>query len=160
MCSGDHQCTVRASVSLVERERFPRYRPGETLHPGIEPLLRQLGVAEAVLTADFLRHEGTWVVWNGKPRFEAFGADASGSWRGFQAWRADFDSILLAQSHACGAEIRQPAHAISAIVRDSRVTGISTTDGPLHASLVVDATGRHRWLARQLGSQFASFHDN
>ena len=62
-------------VVLLERERFPRHRPGETLHPGVEPLFAQLGVAEAVLGAGFTRHLGTWVSWSGPRRFEPFGAD-------------------------------------------------------------------------------------
>jgi len=48
-------------VLLIERSPFPRHRPGETLHPGIEPLLVQLGVWDQVLAANFLRHAGHWV---------------------------------------------------------------------------------------------------
>ena len=64
---------------IIERESFPRHHPGETLHPGIEPLLRQLAVAEEVLSAGFLRHEGNWVQWEGEGRFVPFGADATGT---------------------------------------------------------------------------------
>src|SRR3712207_7880194 len=35
-------------VAVVEAVRFPRPAPGETLHPGVEPLFRQLGVWSAV----------------------------------------------------------------------------------------------------------------
>ncbi len=42
-------------VALLERDKFPRNRPGETLHPGVEPLLGQLGVLEEILNADFIR---------------------------------------------------------------------------------------------------------
>ena len=35
-------------VVLLEREQFPRHRPGETLLPGVEPIFAQLGVAEAI----------------------------------------------------------------------------------------------------------------
>ena len=34
------------SVILLERDRPGREAPGETLHPGIEPLLVQLGIAD------------------------------------------------------------------------------------------------------------------
>jgi hypothetical protein len=45
------------------------------LHPGVEPLLGRLGVADEVLAAGFLRHEGHWVTWAGPRRFAAFGRD-------------------------------------------------------------------------------------
>ena len=57
------------SVTLVERDPFPREHPGETLHPGVEPLFEQLGVSEEVRAAGFLRHEGNWVEWGAPPRF-------------------------------------------------------------------------------------------
>src|SRR5262245_43905623 len=80
-------------VTLIERDAEPRLRPGEALHPGIEPLLARLGVLDAVLAADFLRHEGYWVTWGAEEsHFVAFGSDASGLWRGFQAWRPTFDA--------------------------------------------------------------------
>src|SRR5262245_45418720 len=50
---------------LAERELFPRAHPGEALHPGTESLLRQVGVVEEVLAADFPQHEGHWVQWGG-----------------------------------------------------------------------------------------------
>ena len=40
-------CAVRnLRVILLEREVSARERPGETLHPGAEPLLAQLGFAD------------------------------------------------------------------------------------------------------------------
>src|SRR4051812_25973082 len=66
------------SVILLERETFPRAHPGETLHPGIEPLLRRLGVLEEVQSAGFLRQKGNRVKWGGAMRFESFGADEHG----------------------------------------------------------------------------------
>jgi 2-polyprenyl-6-methoxyphenol hydroxylase-like FAD-dependent oxidoreductase len=47
-------------VVVIERERFPRHRPGETLPPGVEPIFAQLGVTEAIAAVGFTRHSGTW----------------------------------------------------------------------------------------------------
>src|SRR5690242_6812808 len=58
-------------VVLLERELFPRDRLGESLHPGFETLLEQLGVLDAVLAAGFLRFDGNWVEWKGTTSFEA-----------------------------------------------------------------------------------------
>ena len=74
------------SVCLVERDQFPRDRPGETLHPGVQPLLALLGVEAEVLAAGFLRHPGIWVGWNDKPNFQAFGHDVAGFLRHPGIW--------------------------------------------------------------------------
>lgn len=139
------------SVTIIEAEQFPREHPGETLHPGIEPLLEQLGVAERVLAAGFLRHQGNWVQWEGEDQFVPFGTDKAGSWYGFQAWRADFDALLLNHAKDLGVEVLQPYRTLHPIVSDSRVIGVITSQGALHSSFVIDAAGSRHWLARQLG---------
>src|SRR5215207_3348960 len=99
-------------VVVLEREVFPRHRPGETLPPGVEPLFAQLGVAEAVHAAAFTRHPGTWVTWSSPRRFDPFGADGGGPWFGFQAPRDRFDRILLEAAAGSGAEVHQPCRAL------------------------------------------------
>src|SRR5215208_5974705 len=95
-------------VVLLEREQFPRHRPGETLPPGVEPVFAQLEVAEAIAAAGFTRHPGTWVSWDGPRRFDAFGFDSGGSWSGFQAPREELDNILLDAVNCPSAVVRQP----------------------------------------------------
>jgi len=107
-------CAARGlSVVLCERERPGRERPGETLHPGIEPLFEQLGIADRLAQVVGARHAGIWIEWGGPRRFEAFGGDASGQWSGFQVWRADFDALLLARAarsaSRCGSLAPSPA---------------------------------------------------
>jgi len=45
-------------VTLLEQAAFPRTRPGETLPPGVEAVLDQLGIAQAINQGGFLRHPG------------------------------------------------------------------------------------------------------
>ncbi len=138
-------------VVTIEAKPFGREHPGETLHPGIEPLLRQLGAIEQVLSAGFLRHPGNWVQWEGGLEFVPFGEDDAGQWQGFQAWRADFDAILLNRAASLGVTVLQPCHASGLILEENRVIGVETSQGVLQASFVIDAAGSHHWLARQLG---------
>ena len=137
-------------VTILEREPFPRDRPGETLHPGIQPLMAQLGVEEELLSSGFVRHKGNWVQWDGELKFEAFGSDENGPWLGFQAWRADFDAMLLEKARELGVEVRQPCRVQQPITEDGRVVGVKTSDGPVHARFVVDAAGSNHWLAGRL----------
>lgn len=138
-------------VVLFERDPPGRGRPGETLHPGAEPLLARLGVWREVSAAGFLRHEGHWVSWAGPARFEPFGRDAEGPWRGLQVWRAEFDAILLARARALGVDVRQPCRVSKPLVEGGRVAGVLTPEGAFRAPFVVDAAGGRRWLTRELG---------
>lgn len=156
-CAAAIQCAnAGLDVTLVEREPFPRAHPGETLHPGVEPLLEQLGVLESVRAAGFLRHEGNWVKWAGTSRFESFGADEHGCWRGYQAWRADFDTILLNRARELGVRIMQPCRADKALLDGPRVCGVRTSAGDITATFVIDAAGDRHWLAGQLDLQLGS----
>lgn len=138
-------------VVIFERQSFPRDRPGETLHPGVEALLRQLVVLAPVSRTGFLRHGGIHVRWEGPARFVPYGADPSGPWRGYQAWRHDLDGILLARALEVGASLRQPCRALRPLVERGRVCGVETSTGRVEARLVVDDAGAQHWLARRRG---------
>jgi flavin-dependent dehydrogenase len=142
-------CATRGlCVCLLERSLFAQERPGETLHPGVEPLLAQLGIGDRLGQVVGARHPGIWVEWGGPRRFEAFGGDANGPWSGFQAWRADFDLLLLTRAREAGVEVRQPCRVTGAFPPNACKRGVITTDGPVTARMVVDATGRARALSR------------
>jgi flavin-dependent dehydrogenase len=134
----------------MEREGFPRDRPGESLHPGFETLLEQLGVLDTVLAAGFLRFDGNWVECRGATSFEAFKPTSTGATRGLQAWRPEFDAILLDQARQLEVEVVQPGRALRPIVIGSRVAGVETDEGKLESAFVIDAAGRGNWLARHM----------
>jgi len=150
-CATAIACATRGlSVILCEREPGARDRPGETLHPGIEPLLAQLGLAARLDGVVGARHSGIWIEWGGPRRFEAFGEDASGPWQGLQVWRADFDRLLLDRAREVGVVIREPCAATGVVKDEGGVAGIMTANGPISSRIVVDATGPSRWLGRML----------
>lgn len=145
-------CATRGlSVILCERDAFARERPGETLHPGIEPLLARLGVADRLPTITGARHKGIWLEWGSRKGFEPFGSDAAGPWQGFQVWRTDFDAMLLARAREAGADVWQPCGVASIIARDDEAATVETDHGPVAARTLIDASGRARWLGRALG---------
>lgn len=144
-------------VILIESEEFPRHRSGETLHPGIEPLLIKLGILEEVRGAQFLRHKGNWVKWGKDLRFIPFGSDENGPWFGFQAWRADFDNILLKRAISLGVRVYQPCRALKPIIQHNRVKGVVTSQGDIYSSFLIDATGRRQWLAQKLRMQLDKY---
>ncbi len=145
-------------VAILESRLFPRHRPGESLHPGIEPLLESLGVIDQFRQANFLRYEGIWVKLNDEQKhFVPFGSDEKGIWFGFQAWRETFDEILLQQAKALGVEIIQPCRALRPLINGKQVVGVTTTKGNYLARFVVDGAGGQHWLAKQLGLEVRFF---
>jgi len=139
------------SVTIIDQEQEPIERPGEILHPGIEPLLTQLDVFDEFLGANFLRHEGNYVQWNDSKQFQSFGNSDGKKWTGFQIWRPDFDNILLDKTKDLGADIHKSCKALNPILENNRVVGIKTSDGEFYSSFVIDGTGSQHWIAKQLG---------
>lgn len=134
------------SVAILEASSFPRDLPGESLHPGIEILLRQLGVFDRVSQESFLRHRGTQVHWGNTDSFQPFGSDENGGWHGWQIVRSRFDEILLTKARELGAAVFQPLKAESVTLNNNRVVGIDQ----ILARYCIDATGGCHWLARRL----------
>lgn len=129
-----------------------RLRPGETLHPGVEPIFDHLGIGEAVRGAGWLRHLGCRVGPAGC--FAGYGKDAAGPWRGFQAPTAELDQLLLERVRAVGATL-VPGVAKELLVADCgsirRVDGVALEDAEIVAPVTVDATGPTRFAMKALG---------
>ncbi|MGE8063691.1 NAD(P)/FAD-dependent oxidoreductase [Pseudomonas sp. NPDC089569] len=148
-CATAISCAQRGlRVAVVEQQRFPRFRPGESLHPGIEPLLQQLGVAVRLCTKDTPRFGGHWVQWDGPPRFNSFADDVNRPWSGFHIDRARLDTVLLQQALLLGVQIMQPCRALRPLTDNRQVIGLETEAGPLLAPFVIDASGAANWLSR------------
>jgi len=138
-------------VILIEQQRCPKRRPGETLHPGVEPIFAQLGVRERVEAAGFQRHHGVWVEWDGPRAFQVYGVDERGVWEGVQAERSRLDALLLEAVHDAGAEVLRPCQAAEVLHDQGRIAGLATDAGLIRPTWVADGSGRLSWLARQLG---------
>ena len=135
---------------LVEGQTRDRELPGETLHPGIEPLFRALGVAEQVNACAFTRHAGYLVRSGKKVSRKLYGSDMHGVLLGYQAERAKLQAILLEQAEACGVQILSGERALHALFDGNRVCGVVSKSGEYESSFVADASGGAHWLMRQL----------
>lgn len=138
-------------VLLVERNAFPMERPGETLHPGVESVLSQLGLGDRLHLVVGSRHAGIQIEWGKVNRFESYGGDSSGPWLGFQVWRADFDAMLLKRAGEVGVKILQPCNVREVLMMDGGVKRVITSAGTLMTPIIVDASGRSHLLAKSLG---------
>ncbi len=135
-------------VVLLEKHRFPRHQIGESLTPSILPLLDFLGVRTQVEEAGFLRMVGHTVCWgSAQPRTSYYSADHTR--RGFQAWRADFDQILLEHARGSGVQVIEGQAVNYVGLNEGTGVTVRTRQGHLAASCFVDASGHAGVLARQ-----------
>lgn len=127
-------------VCLIDRARFPRAHLGESLSPGVLPLLEIISARESVEAAGFLRVRDVRVQWEQglrwrrDPRREGLLVD-----------RGRFDALLLNRAKELGVHVLQPA-----IVRETRWDGdewhlrIQTDAGVVESrtAFLADASGR------------------
>jgi flavin-dependent dehydrogenase len=139
------------SVCMLHRPDRRHYSPGETLHPAIEPLLRQLGAHRVLLDPGVERHEGHFVEWNCERRFQPFGGDADGPWRGFHVCRQVFDGGLRTAAALAGVVIHEVGRVDPMVDDHGTVIGVRHDGKTVSAGIVIDAAGAGHWLSRALG---------
>jgi hypothetical protein len=137
-------------VVLLDDRPHSNERPGETLHPGAEPLFRMLGVAGAVNAAAIMRHEGHWTNRGGKLHFVKFGADETGPWLGFQIRRNDLRRILIQRADDIGVCVKQ-GRALRPLFRHANISGVEASAGTITCRILIDASGTSHWLAKTCG---------
>ncbi|MBI3757379.1 MAG: tryptophan 7-halogenase [Deltaproteobacteria bacterium] len=134
-------------VVVCEKRRFPRYQIGESLTPQILPVLDFLGVRARIEAAGFLQMAGHTVCWGtAHPRTSYYSPDHSR--RGFQAWREEFDSLLLTHAREGGALVFEQC-AVKDIQLTDTGMSVSTSSGPIAAEFFIDASGRAGVFARR-----------
>ena len=127
-------------VTLVERLAFPRTTLGESLSPGVLPLLEMIGAREEVEAAGFTRVRTVSTTWDGELRQRDDPAEG-----GRLVDRGRFDALLLDRARGLGVRVLQPA-----TVRERRFAGGRwwlRADGnggveQIEADFLADASGR------------------
>ena len=137
------------SVALLEKARFPRDMPGEALHPDVEQTFAELGVASSISKAGFMRTPGWIRERSGERSFIPFEGQF-GLGFGYQAWRSELDSILLARARRAGVTLVQPASPGRVLLQDDRVAGLESGGKPWLCRYLIDASGVSRLLSRNL----------
>jgi flavin-dependent dehydrogenase len=134
---------------LIEPSPDATNIPGETLHPGVMPLLQALGIDKQVNASGYHRHTGYIVRTGTTATVHEYGTELSGSWLGYQIVRSDLLAIMRARAERVGTIILRGARALAPIIDDGRVTGVISTEGPCISKAVIDASGQATWLMRQ-----------
>lgn len=123
---------------------------GETLSPGVLPLLNYIGLREEFLGLGHLPSGGTTSAWGSEHPVER-NFLFTGRGQGWHLDRSRFDEWLLSNVEKAGAcSIR--AHAVRAIRSEDLWRIELDGNDELVADVIVEATGRSRGLLRDYGS--------
>jgi len=142
-------------VLVLEREAFPRYHIGESLVPGVMPVLDELGLLPT-MEQTFLRKYGSTLRWGVERELWAIHFGEAGPWEyAYQVERAVFDQMLLSCAREHGASVIEQASVTEAVFEDGRCVGVryrrerqgDTLEA--RARLVIDASGQSKLLARR-----------
>ena len=141
-----------AKVTLLDRPARGAFRIGESVAPGIAPLLRRLGLPDDLGRYGHSPYHGNRSLWGGVAAVDDFLHRGLG--HGWHLDRAKFDAWLRDAAVCAGAQLLTPAR-LEAVTRgrngwDLRIRhNVRTIDHT--ATLIVDASGRRAALGAQLG---------
>jgi flavin-dependent dehydrogenase len=152
------------SVTLLEKDRYPRFHIGESLLPMNLPILQRLGVLDDVAGIG-VRKAGADFPAPTEEGYNVFRFNRAldPTWdHAYQVRRDDFDSILFGNASASGVATFQ-GHRVTSFSVDTdavMVEGRSDTGTPFRcvARYLVDATGRDTLIGSQLRLKRKSRH--
>jgi len=145
------------SVTLLEREHFPRFQVGESLLPYNNDLFARLGVTVPMTQGSFTPKYGAgFVTADGALgytfRFVENLPEAYHS--SFQVKRAEFDELLLRNAAAAGVDVREGVAVTAVDLADSKRAIVTTANGErIEARFVVDASGHGAFLGNRIGGK-------
>jgi menaquinone-9 beta-reductase len=148
------------SVALLDRATFPRPKPcGDCISAGADPLLRRLGLLDAVLARSPAQLTGWRVCSHPGPAFEgSFQTTAGGPPAPvtLALRRDELDAALLEMAARAGASVGCARVEELCRSRDGRVIGVAGRDADgqpfsLRAAAIVGADGLRSVVSRRLG---------
>jgi flavin-dependent dehydrogenase len=146
-------------VLVLEREKFPRYRIGESLLPFTFQPLKRLGLIERMRQSAFVKkYSVQFVSPSGKASqpfyfFNRYDQDVAQTW---QVLRSEFDLLLLQNARSKGATVLEETSVKELLKQDDTVIGVQalTKTGEwmdFFAPITIDCTGREAFAAVRNG---------
>jgi flavin-dependent dehydrogenase len=147
-------------VLVLEREKFPRYKIGESLIPFTFGPLERIGMIPKMRQSGFVKkYSVLFVQPDGKASqpfyfFNRYDRDTvAQTW---QVLRSEFDVMMLDNAREKGAEVREEVTVKRLLIEDGRVVGVEAvnrdgTSEEIRAAITLDCTGRDAFAANKLG---------
>lgn len=147
------------SVTLFERERFPRYHIGESLIPETFWVLERLKMIDKLRQSRFVqKHSVQFITDRGNLSEPFYFADnkpheSSQTW---QVLRSEFDQMMLENAAEQGVQVHEGVRVLEVLFEDTRAIGVRVQDEEgnqreVFANVVVDAAGQSNLLMDRLG---------
>lgn len=143
------------SVCIVEKDRFPRFKIGESLLPGGNAILKRLGIWDKMDDAGFIRKYGAeFVSSDGSSRVHNIFSQGfvKGLDYSYQVERSRFDQLLLNNAVEKGTTLLQPCTVTDAEQVDDRWQVTVNSDGTENcysAKWLLDASGRAAFFGKK-----------
>lgn len=155
------------TVTLFERDRFPRYHVGESLIPETFSVLDRLGMVPTMRKSRFVeKHSVQFVSDEGKLSAPFYFADYKDheSSRTWQVTRREFDHLLLDNARAKGVHVEEGVRVLEVLFEENgpavggengravgvRVVDESGVERTVRCKVVVDAAGQSGLLLDRL----------
>lgn len=145
-------------VLVIERERFPRYKVGESLLPYCYFPLERIGMIEKLRASAFVKKYSVQFASTSGRVSEPFYFHRHIDHPAAQTWqvvRGEFDRMMLDNAVEKGAQVMMGATAKRLLLEGDRCVGLHVErDGellPLRAPVTIDCGGRHGFAATQRG---------
>ena len=141
------------SVTLLERERFPRFQIGESLLPYNNDLFARLGVTDQLVQGDYFPKYGAYFVTGDGAYGYRFRFDQrlSDPYRNsFQVKRSEFDHLLMKNAEKHGVDVRQETPVTSIDLSDPAK---AVVNGELEARFVLDASGHGSFIGNRMAGR-------
>jgi flavin-dependent dehydrogenase len=141
-------------VVILEKEKFPRFRVGESLLPASSDTFERIGVKEKLDRAGFLvKHGGEISSACGMARGVYLFRNALNlRWKtSYQVDRSKFDQVLLDHARHCGCDVRYQVSVDScAFESDAAILSCNQDTQTFRAKYLIDCSGRNAVLANRL----------
>jgi flavin-dependent dehydrogenase len=141
-------------VVILEKEKFPRFRVGESLLPASSDTFERIGVKEKLDRAGFLiKHGGEISSACGTARgVYLFRNSLNPRWKtSYQVDRSKFDQVLLNHAQDCGCEVRHEVSVDGCVFEsEEAVLTCNQNTETLRTNYLIDCSGRNAVLANHL----------
>lgn len=144
------------SVTLLERERFPRFQIGESLLPYNNDLFARLGVTDQIAAGEsFPKYGALFITGDGGTSFNfRFDKRLRDPYRrSFQVKRSEFDHTLLKNAAKHGVDVREETPVVSVDLSDPNRAVVRTPSEELTARFVIDASGHGSVVGSRVGAR-------
>ncbi len=145
-------------VTILEKEKFPRFCIGESLLPHGNDLLKEIGVWDKLEGAGFLRKYGAeFATADGERSHRLWFGDNLAPQHEFtyQVERASFDQLLLGHARESGCRVHEETRVTSLSQPDAAQMTLraESPQGPLEldARWIIDASGRCAFAGSRAG---------